>query len=105
MESNDKKNKPQSPDNEGYDINHPENLTTPSFNSTTEHRNTNTLPGVENLNQSKQSDEQILNKKSENHDISSPVNDESLTGKRVKTDLGNGQRDDDEQENEKIIRT
>ena len=94
MEGNDKKQQPQSAANEEYDVNHPENLNTPKFNSTSEHRDTNELPGVENLN--------LENAPNE---AQKPENDSSLRGTAPKTDLGNGQRDDDENEKEKIIRT
>lgn len=105
MESNEPKKDTQKPVNEGYDINNPQNLTKPSFNSSTAHRSAEALPGVENLNQNKLSEVENPGEKLDNPDSHKPVNDESLTGSGSGTDLGNGEREEDEDENEKIIRT
>jgi len=75
---------------ENLDPNHPERSTKPAFNSTTDHRPTEQVPGVENLNQ-------------DSADREVPENDESLFGTPHKTDLGNGDRDPDEKDNEKLI--
>lgn len=105
MENKREENKPVSPDNEAYDINHPQNISAPAFNSDTTHRESSGLPAVENLNQPADlnSDSHDINK--EDIDASMPVNDGSFHGEALKTDLGSGQRGKEEDEDEKIIRT
>ena len=76
---------------ENQDPNHPEEGTKPQFNSTTDHRPTEQLPGIENLNQ-------------DSEDKRLPKNDDSLFGTSHKTDLGAGQRDPDEKDDEKLIK-
>lgn len=93
MESNDKKNSPQSPDSEEYDVNHPQNLNTPVFNSATDHRSTDNLPGVENMDTQNLSKEEV------------PQDPERLFGSAAQTDLGNGERTEEKVEDEKIIKT
>ncbi|WP_256006360.1 MULTISPECIES: hypothetical protein [Pedobacter] len=82
------KNKTPQPDSEHYDLEHPENLAMPKFNSATEKREGSGLPQVENMN-----DEQRNIDTDGSHDTDLP-----------ETDLGND-RSDDESEDEKIIRT
>ncbi|MCD0488986.1 hypothetical protein LPB86_12165 [Pedobacter sp. MC2016-14] len=105
MDSKEPKKDTQTPVNEGYDINNPQNTTKPSYNSGSAHREAGALPGVENLNQNKLSEVDNPGEKLDNSGIKTPINDESLTGSEPKTDLGNGQRKEDEGEKEKIIRT
>jgi len=105
MENEKEEQKHKAPDNEQYDVENPQNLTQPQFNSTTAHREGPGLPAVENLNQIKDSKNDLNDAKEDDSDPSAPKNDESLYGKNTKTDLGAGQRDDDEDEGEKIIRT
>ena len=105
MENQNEENKDKAPDNEGYDINNPQNLAVPKYNSTTTHRESSGLPAIENLNQQKgmKSDEDDVD--SDDFDRSGAENDRSLHGEQFKSDLGQGQRDKDEDEDEKIIRT
>ena len=105
MENTKNDKRTETPDNEGYDINNPQNLTQPKFNSTTEHREGSGLPYVENLNQTEGKKDELKPSKNDNNDPLSSRNDESLHGNTPKSDLGNGQRDEDEDEKEKIIRT
>jgi hypothetical protein len=81
-------NKTPKPDAEGYDVERPQDLNMPRFNSTTEKRESGGLPGVENMN-----DQQQHIDTDGSHDTDIPD-----------TDLGND-RSDDESEDEKIIRT
>ena len=76
---------------ENQDPNHPEEGTKPQFNSTTDHRPLEQLPSIENLNQ-------------DSEDVKLPKNDDSLYGTSHKTDLGAGQRDPDEEDDEKLIK-
>lgn len=105
MENNSEENKPKVPDNEGYDPENPQKQNLPEYNSSTSHRDSGSLPAVENLNQTKELKSVADSPKKVDSDPSSPANDESLYGKKTKTDLGGGQRDQDEDEDEKIIRT
>jgi hypothetical protein len=91
MESNKENNNQKSANTDGYDPTHPQNLNKPVFNSTTDHRSTTGLPGVENL------DHQIAdeNQVSQHSD--------RLTGSSTTTDLGNGERTQDDKDDEKII--
>lgn len=102
MENNSDKEKPQTADSKYYDPNKPEEITKPQYNSTTRKRDSDHIPGIENLNQDK-----ILQGEAEHKagGAEKEGDDESLFGKNTKTDLGAGQRDKDEDEDEKIIRT
>jgi hypothetical protein len=91
MESNEDNKSQKSANTEGYDVNHPQNLNKPVFNSTTDHRDTNGLPGVENL------DNQLMDEKQ------APQNIERLTGSSATTDLDNGERNDEDRDEERII--
>lgn len=91
MEINKDNNSQNSANSKDYDPNHPQNLTKPAFNSTTDHRNTNGLPGVENL------DNQNLDADEVAH------NTDRLSGSSTITDLGNGERTQDDKDDEKII--
>jgi len=104
MENNKEDQKHKSPDNEHYDIENPQNLTQPEFNSSSTHRSGAELPAVENLNQINEENTAEEEKKSSNTGSTLPQNDESLHGKPSQTDLGGGQRDDDEDQDERIIR-
>jgi len=74
---NDKTPKPAS---EEYDVENPQNLNVPKFNSSTDKRESNERPAVENMNDHKPAEDQ----------------------RPPDTDLGN-ERDDDEDEKERII--
>jgi hypothetical protein len=91
MENNKDNNSHQSANSKDYDPNHPQNLTKPAFNSTTDHRSTTGLPGIENL------DHQISDENQNPQDI------ERLSGSSTTTDLGNGERTQDDKDDEKII--
>ena len=105
MENKEPNNGAKVPENEHYDPENPQNHNLPIYRSDSEHREAGALPGVENLNQIK--DEKYHPEQADKDDstLSTPENDDSLFGKTIKTDLGGGQRDDDEDEKEKIIRT
>lgn len=105
MKNEKEENKPKVPDNEGYDTENPQKQNLPQYNSSTSHRDSASLPAVENLNQTKELKSVAKVPKKVDSDPSSPANDESLYGKKTKTDLGGGQREKDEDEDEKIIRT
>jgi hypothetical protein len=91
METNDTNTNPKSASSEDYDPNNPQNLTKPAFNSTTDHRSTNDLPGVENLDNQNLDEDQV------------PQNSERLSGSSSQTDLGNGERTQEDKDDEKII--
>lgn len=74
---NDKAPKPAS---EEYDVENPQNLNVPKFNSSTDKRDSHEKPAVENLDDQKPAEDQ----------------------RPPDTDLGN-ERDDDEDEKERII--
>lgn len=82
--SENKTPKPGSPD---YPVDQPQDLTQPKFRSDGQKEDTSDLPPVENLN-----DQQTETK-------ANPANDTS----RPRTDLGND-RDEDEEDKERIIR-
>ena len=105
MENNKNKQEDKTADSEQDNIENPQLATQPLYNSTTTHRDSEKLPGVENLNQNLEIKDGFQEAKGNQQAPSAPENDETLHGKRTKTDLGNGQRDDDEKEDEKIIRT
>jgi len=75
------------PDSKQYDVEHPEKLNTPSFNSGTEKREGAKLPAVENMNDE---DEKV-------------EPEDSNRTNMPETDLGND-TGDDEKEKERIIR-
>ena len=85
-------------DSEHYDINHPQNLTMPEYNSTTEKRVADKMPTVENLNHEDGLKDEL--KKAEPDDNQDPAskNDQSLFGEGSKTDLGNGDKTDKDDE-------
>lgn len=91
MESNDKNQEQNAPGGENYDVNHPQNIATPTFNSTTDGRDTDDLPGVENLNLSNNGDQEL------------PDNDQSLFGTDSKTDLGNSQKPEEDKADDRLI--
>lgn len=105
MENTNDIHKDQTPVNEQYDTNHPEKQTVPAYNSATSKREGAELPAVENLNQPGTLDNTLEGSEKDDSVTSGAKNDESLFGEPVKTDLGAGQRDADEDESEKIIRT
>lgn len=79
------------PDSEEYDVDNPQNLNTPKFNSSTERRNSPELPADENLNDLH-----------ENKDNKDPVKDEQGNQELPNTNLGND-REEGEAKDEKII--
>ena len=79
--------KTPAPGSEEYDVNHPQELNTPKYNSATEKRPSSGLPQVENMNDQQK------------HIDTDNANDTSVPD----TDLGND-RADDEKEKERIIR-
>lgn len=105
MENNEEHNKAQSADSKHYDPERPQDQNVPKYNSTTEHRNDNELPGIENLNHQNGLKDELREANNKDSDISQTKSDESLFGEDTKTDLGGGQRDKDEDDKEKIIRT
>jgi len=104
MENQNNDNKPKVTDSEGYNIEKPQNETLPTYNSTTSHRESSSLPAVENLNHTEGLKDELKAAKKDNSAPSVPKNDGSLFGESRKTDLGNGQRDEDEDQKERIIR-
>jgi hypothetical protein len=93
MESTDQNDNQKSAASEDYDVNHPQNLSTPAFNSSTDHRSTDSLPGVENMDTQNLSEDEV------------PQNPERLFGSAAQTDLGNGERTQEDVDSEKIIKT
>ena len=75
------------PESKEYDVEHPEQLNTPSFNSGTNKRAGAELPAVENMNDE---DEKV-------------EPEDSNRSNMPATDLGND-RKDDEKDSERIIR-
>ncbi len=92
MENQDSNKKSKVTDSEHYDVNHPQNLNIPEYNSTSEKRAADKIPGVENLNHQDGLKDQL--KKAEPDDNQDPAskNDKSLFGEGSKTDLGNGNK-------------
>lgn len=72
------------PGSEAYNVEKPQDLAIPKFNSSTDNRSSHELPATENLNDQPETD------------ADTRAND------TPKTNLGN-KRDDDEEEREKII--
>jgi hypothetical protein len=91
METNENNEEQNGPGSENYDVNHPQNIATPTFNSSTQGRDTDDLPGVENLNLSNNGDQKL------------PDNDESLFGPDSKTDLGNSQKPEEDKADDRLI--
>ncbi|MFP5080216.1 hypothetical protein [Pedobacter sp. JCM 36344] len=75
------------PESNQYDVEHPENLNLPKFNSSSEKREGAKLSAIENMNDQ---DEKVKP-------------EDSNRSKMPETDLGN-HPDDDEKESERIIR-
>ncbi|SDL81492.1 hypothetical protein SAMN04487898_12579 [Pedobacter sp. ok626] len=75
------------PGSKKYNVEKTEDLTTPKYHSSTDRRNSNELPAIENLN------DQFENT------LNETIMDEEVP----KTNLGN-KRKDDEKQREKIIR-
>jgi hypothetical protein len=105
MENKENKKNHKVTDSEEYNIEKPQELTQPQYNSTTKNRQGGELPAVENLNQTEGLKNELKDAKKDNNHPATPINDESLHGGGPKTELGNGPRDQDEDEDEKIIRT
>lgn len=103
MDSQDKNKKFKTPDNEDYDINNPQNLTQPAFNSGADGGQNTTSPPVENLNQQNDENNQLGDATATKSHDNSTLNDEPLHGNDQKTDLGNGKNREDK-EDEKLIR-
>jgi hypothetical protein len=91
MESNDTNTNPKSATSENYDPNNPQDLTKPAFNSATDHRSTDDLPGIENLDNQELGEDEV------------PQDPERLWGTSSQTDLGNGDRTQQDKDDEKII--
>jgi hypothetical protein len=105
MLSREKKEDSKLPGSEDYDVNHPQNLTQPVFNSTSTDIGTDHLPGIENLNHNGGLKDSLKESKDNVNDPSDQVNEEPLFGDAPKTDLGNSSSDDDDEEDEGLIRT
>lgn len=75
------------PDSEQYDVEHPEKNSQPVFNSSTDKREGEKLPAIENMNDE---DEKVKP-------------EDSNRSNMPKSDLGNDP-EDDEKDNERIIR-
>ncbi len=103
MKKEDQNKKAQKPENEGYDINHPQNLTKPSFNSVSENRHSGNKPSIENLNE--ENNENNTEKPHPDAISESPaaINDDRLHGDRNNNDLSREEKDDDD-DDEKLIR-
>lgn len=91
MQSNDNNKDENAPGSDEYDVNHPQNIQTPSFNSATEKRDTDELPGVENLNLSN------------NGDQKKPEDGGSLFGPDADTDLGNSEKPEEDKADDRLI--
>lgn len=104
MENVNSKNQPKVVDSEGYNVDKPQNQNLPKYNSTSAHRDGSGVPAVENLNQTEGLKKEQQGVKKDDFSAGAPKNDESLFGQNTKTDLGNGQRDEDEDQEERIIR-
>lgn len=105
MKNEEEDNQAKVPGSEHYDPENPQNQNVPKFNSTTEHREGAELPAIENLNHQDGLEDKLKATKNEDSDNKVTETSSALFGKDVKTDLGQGQRDDDEDEDEKIIST
>jgi hypothetical protein len=105
MKNEEEENQPKVSVSEHYDPENPQKQNVPQYNSTTEHRDAGDLPAIENLNHKDGLKDELKETKKDDSDTNVTDNTTSLFGKDTKTDLGAGQRDDDEAEDEKIIRT
>lgn len=105
MKSKNKSKHSKTPENKDYNPNRPQDITRPKYNSDTDYRPGEELPQIENLNQQNDEKDPGSPVKEGRNRPSEPVNDESLHGKKSKTDLGNGQKTEKKKEQEKIIRT
>ena len=103
MSNEEKKENFKAPDNEDYDVNNPQNIAQPAFSSDTDKRNTDDLPGIENLNQQNDENNQLHKDETSNKPGMDTNNDESLTGEAHDTDLGNSTENDDS-EDDKLIK-
>ncbi|WP_432710849.1 hypothetical protein [Pedobacter sp.] len=103
MSNEENNEKFKSPEDEGYDINHPQNLTKPEFISDTDKRDSGGLPQPENLNQENDEEDQLHADETSNKAGMDTKNDESLTGTADDSDLGND-RDDEDPEDDKLIK-
>ena len=105
MENREENTPAKVPGSEGYNPEKPQEQNVPAYHSTTEKRSAEKLPQVENLNHQDGLKDTL--KDAENTDSDNPQtkNDEALFGRDTNADLGAGQRDRDEGEEEKIIRT
>jgi len=92
MKKEEQSKKPKGPGNEDYDINHPQNITKPSYRSDSDRRDSGDKPGTENLNSQLDENQQLISGK-----------DDLLHGETPKTDLGNSEERDDK-DDEKLIR-
>jgi hypothetical protein len=98
MENQDNNKSSKVTDSEHYDINHPQNLNIPEYNSTSEKRSADKIPAVENLNhQDGLKDEFDEAEPNDNQDPASK-DDKPLFGEGAKTDLGNGDKTDKDDE-------
>lgn len=104
MENQDDKKNFKAPGNEDYDINRPQNIAKPAFNSTSGNRKSDGAPPVENLNHQNDEDDQLQKPTANSDEGHGEANDERLRGNRQETDLGNSE-DRDDPEDEKLIRT
>ena len=98
MENQESSNNSKVTDSEHYDINNPQNLNIPEYNSTSEERSADKLPGVENLNHQDGLDDQLKEAETDKDQDSTSKNDNPLFGKDSKTDLGNGGKTDKDDE-------
>jgi hypothetical protein len=101
MISRQNKNESKVAGSEDYDVNHPQNIAKPEFNSGTDEKNNAELPAIENLNHTDGLKDPIKGAKNDLNDPSAPKSDDPLHGDSAKTDLGNGSSKNDEE----IIRT
>lgn len=104
MKKEEQDRKAKGPGNEDYDVNHPQNITKPSFRSDSDYRNSGNKPTTENLNLENDDNEQLKAQSSGSDQAAEPRNDDQLHGDSAKTDLGNSQNKDDDKEDEQLIR-
>jgi hypothetical protein len=76
------------PESEEYDVNHPQNINMPEFNSSTDKREGAKLPAIENMNDE---DEKVKSEDSNRSNL-------------PQANLGNEADEDEEKEDERIIR-
>jgi hypothetical protein len=76
------------PESEEYDVNHPQNINMPEFNSSTDKREGAKLPAIENMNDE---DEKVKPEDSNRSNL-------------PQANLGNEADEDEEKEDERIIR-